>query len=116
MNGQDHFYLETHASWVIPDGEGNYQVYASTQHPTETQIIVSRVLGIPNNQVVVTCLRMGGGFGGKESQANPFAAIAAITASKTGRPARVKLRRHQDMILTGKRHGFLGKYQVAFTK
>jgi xanthine dehydrogenase large subunit len=115
MNGQDHFYLETHASWVIPDGEENYQVYASTQHPTETQIIVSRVLGIPNNQVVVTCLRMGGGFGGKESQANPFAAIAAITAYKTGRPARVKLRRHQDMILTGKRHGFLGKYQVAFT-
>jgi xanthine dehydrogenase large subunit len=116
MNGQDHFYLETHASWVIPDGEGNYQVYASTQHPTETQIIVSRVLGIPNNQVVVTCLRMGGGFGGKESQANPFASIAAIAVYKTGRPARVKLRRHQDMILTGKRHGFLGQYQVAFTK
>lgn len=115
MNGQDHFYLETHASWVIPDGEGHYQVYSSTQHPTETQIIVAQALGIASNQVVVTCLRMGGAFGGKESQANPFAAAAAIAAHKTGRPARVKLRRHQDMILTGKRHGFLGQYKVGFT-
>jgi len=115
MNGQDHFYLETQTSWVIPDGEGHYQVYSSTQHPTETQIIVARVLGIASNQVVVTCLRMGGGFGGKESQANPFASVAAIAAHKTGRPARVKLRRHHDMILTGKRHGYLGQYHVGFT-
>jgi xanthine dehydrogenase large subunit len=114
MNGQDHFYLETHASWVVPDGEGHYQVYASTQHPTETQIIVARVLGIPTNQVVVTCLRMGGGFGGKESQANPFAAAAALAAQKTGRPVRVRLRRHHDMMITGKRHGFLGRYEVGF--
>lgn len=115
MNGQDHFYLETHTSWVIPDGEGHYQVYASTQHPTETQIIVARVLGVASNQVVVTCLRMGGGFGGKETQANPFASLAALAAHKTGRPARVRLRRPHDMILTGKRHGFLGQYQVSFT-
>jgi xanthine dehydrogenase large subunit len=115
MNGQDHFYLETQASWVIPDGEGHYQVYSSTQHPTETQIIVARVLGVSSNQVVVTCLRMGGGFGGKESQANPFASVAAIASHKTGRPARVKLRRHHDMILTGKRHGYLGQYKVGFT-
>lgn len=116
MNGQDHFYLETQTSWVIPDGEGNYQVYASTQHPTETQIIVARILGIPTNQVVVTCLRMGGGFGGKETQANPYASIAAVAAQKTGRPVRVKLKRRHDMILTGKRHGFLGQYQVGFTE
>ncbi len=115
MNGQDHFYLETHASWTIPDGEGNYHVYASTQHPTETQVIVARVLGIPVHQVVVTCLRMGGGFGGKESQANPFAALAAIAAQKTGRPVRCRLGRHHDMQLTGKRHGFLGHYTVGFT-
>lgn len=115
MNGQDHFYLETQASWVIPDGEGNYHVYASTQHPTETQVIIGRVLGIPSHQIVVTCLRMGGGFGGKESQANPFAAIAAIAAQKTGRPVRVKLNRQHDMTLTGKRHGFLGQYTVGFT-
>lgn len=115
MNGQDHFYLETQTSWVIPDGEGHYQVYASTQHPTETQNIVAHVLGIAANQVVVTCLRMGGGFGGKESQANPYTAIAAIAAYRTGRPVRVKLKRQHDMILTGKRHGFLGQYKVGFT-
>jgi xanthine dehydrogenase large subunit len=114
MNGQDHFYLETQTSWVIPDGEGHYHVYASTQHPSETQVIVGRILGIPSNQVVVTCLRMGGGFGGKESQANPYAGIAAIAAHKTGRPVRVKLERSHDMILTGKRHGFLGQYTVGF--
>jgi xanthine dehydrogenase large subunit len=115
MNGQDHFYLETQTSWVIPDGEGHYQVYASTQHPTETQQVIARVLGIASNQITVTCLRMGGGFGGKETQANPYAAIAAIAAHKTGRPVRVKLKRDHDMILTGKRHGFLGQYRVGFT-
>jgi xanthine dehydrogenase large subunit len=114
INGQDHFYLETQTSWVIPDGEGHYQVYASTQHPSETQVIVARVLGVSSNQVVVTCLRMGGGFGGKESQANPYTAVAAVAAHKTGRPVRVKLKRHHDMILTGKRHGFWGDYQVGF--
>jgi xanthine dehydrogenase large subunit len=115
INGQDHFYLETQTSWVIPDLEGNYQVYASTQHPTETQIVVGRVLGLPSNRVVVTCLRMGGGFGGKESQANPLAAAAALAVHKTGRPARVRFRRHQDMMATGKRHGFWGHYKVGFT-
>lgn len=115
MGGQDHFYLETHTSWAIPDLEGNYQIYASTQHPAETQAIVAHVLGIPNNHVVVTCLRMGGGFGGKETQANPLAAIVAIAARKTGCPVRGRLRRDQDMILTGKRHGFLGYYQVGFS-
>lgn len=114
MNGQDHFYLETQATWVIPDQEGNYQVYCSTQHPSETQVILARVLGIPRNQIVVTCLRMGGGFGGKESQANPSAAIAILTAQKTGRSARVRLKRQQDMQMTGKRHGFLGTYRVGF--
>lgn len=116
MNGQDHFYLETQASWVVPDGEGNYQVYSSTQHPTETQVIIGRVLNLPSNRITVTCIRMGGGFGGKESQANPYAAIAAIAAHKTGRPVRVKLKRSHDMLLTGKRHGFLGTYQVGFTE
>jgi xanthine dehydrogenase large subunit len=115
INGQDHFYLETQTSWVIPDGEGHYQVYASTQHPSETQVIIGRVLGIPSSQIIVTCLRMGGGFGGKESQANPYAAAAAIAAVKTGRPVRVKLDRQQDMRLTGKRHPFLSQYEVGFS-
>lgn len=114
IGGQDHFYLETQVSWAIPDGEGNLQLYTSTQHPTETQEIVARVLGLPKNRVVCTCLRMGGGFGGKESQANPFASAAALATYKTGRPARVRLRRHHDMLITGKRHGFLGQYEVGF--
>jgi xanthine dehydrogenase large subunit len=114
IGGQDHFYLETQTSWVVPDGEGNIQVFASTQHPTETQAIVARILGLPENRVVCTCLRMGGAFGGKESQANPFAAAAALATYKTGRPVRVRLRRHHDMLITGKRHGFLGQYEVGF--
>ena len=114
MNGQDHFYLETQATWAVPDGEGNVHLYTSTQHPSETQAVVAKVLGVPRNRVVVTCLRMGGGFGGKESQANPYAALAALAAVKTGRPTRVRLKRDQDMILTGKRHPFLGRYEVGF--
>ncbi|RZM82591.1 xanthine dehydrogenase molybdopterin binding subunit [Leptolyngbya iicbica] len=112
MGGQDHFYLETQAAWVLPATDGTYQVYSSTQHPNSTQTAVADVLKLRLNQVVVTCLRMGGAFGGKESQANPLAAIAALAAHKTGRPARVSFRRHQDMIVTGKRHGFVGRYQV----
>lgn len=115
LGGQDHFYLETQTSWVIPDGEGHYQVYASTQHPTETQAMVAHVLGIPSNQVVVTCLRMGGGFGGKETQANPSACAAALAAQKTGKSVRVKLKRYEDMLMTGKRHDFLAEYSIGFS-
>ena len=112
--GQDHFYLETQASWAQLDSEGFVQVTSSTQHPTETQIIVARVLGIPAHRVVCKSLRMGGGFGGKETQANSFAAIAALAAWRTGRPVRIKLPRSLDMQLTGKRHPFLGRYRVGF--
>ncbi len=112
--GQDHFYLETQASWVEIDGDGTVHVTSSTQHPTETQIIVARVLGIPANRVVCRCLRMGGGFGGKETQANPYAAIAALAAWKSKRPVRIKLRRGLDMQLTGKRHPFHARYEVGF--
>jgi xanthine dehydrogenase large subunit len=112
--GQDHFYLETQASRVEIDSEGVVQVWSSTQHPTETQIIVARVLGIPAHRVVCRSLRMGGGFGGKETQANPYAAIAAVAAQRTGRPARIKLVRGADMQLTGKRHPFLARYEVGF--
>ncbi|MEO0536986.1 MAG: xanthine dehydrogenase molybdopterin binding subunit [Cyanobacteria bacterium P01_A01_bin.123] len=116
LGGQDHFYLETQASWVIPAPDGNYQVYAGTQHPTETQTAIAHVLGIPRSHVVVTCLRMGGGFGGKETQANLMAAAAAIAVQKTGCPVRVRLNRQQDMTITGKRHNFLAQYQVGFTQ
>jgi len=112
--GQDHFYLETHTSWAQIDSEGLVQVTSSTQHPSETQVIVARVLGLPAHRVVCRCLRMGGGFGGKETQANSFAAVAALAAWRTGRPARVKLARWQDMQITGKRHPFHSRYRVGF--
>ncbi len=114
IGGQDHFYLETQTSWVEIDGEGTVHITASTQHPTETQIIVARVLGVPAHQVVCRSLRMGGGFGGKETQANPYAAIAALAAKVTGRPVRIKLSRGLDMQMTGKRHPFLARYEVGF--
>ncbi len=114
IGGQDHFYLETHTSWVQIDSEGLVQIVASTQHPSETQHIVARVLGLASNRVVCRCLRMGGGFGGKETQANAFAAVAAIGAQLSGRPVRIKLPRSLDMQLTGKRHPFFARYQAGF--
>lgn len=112
--GQDHFYLETHASWVSIDGEGLVQIVSSTQHPSETQAIVAHVLGLPSNRVVCRCLRMGGGFGGKETQANAFAAVAALAAQRTGQTVGIQLPRSLDMQLTGKRHPFLGRFDVGF--
>ena len=115
IGGQDHFYLETQTSWASVDAEGYTHIFASTQHPTETQSVVAKVLGVPRSHVVVTCLRMGGAFGGKESQANPWAAVAAVAAQKTGKSVRVRLNREQDMVITGKRHPFLGRFEVGFT-
>lgn len=114
VNGQDHFYLETHTAYALPEPDGTLHVYSSTQHPSEAQGVVANVLGVPANQVTVTCLRMGGGFGGKESQAAPYAAVAALGAYRTGRPVRVRLRRELDMVMTGKRHPFWGRYEVGF--
>ena len=114
IGGQDHFYLETQTCWAQVDSEGIVQVTASTQHPSETQHMVAHVLGIASHRVVCRCLRMGGGFGGKETQANPFATVAALAAWKTGRPARVKLHRALDMQLTGKRHPFFARFEVGF--
>jgi xanthine dehydrogenase large subunit len=114
VGGQDHFYLETQASLAFLDEDGCMSVHSSTQHPSETQAIVAHVLGWARHKVSVQALRMGGGFGGKESQANPYAAVAAVAALKTKRPVRVRLNRHIDMQLTGKRHPMLGKYRVGF--
>ncbi|KIG14109.1 Xanthine dehydrogenase, molybdenum binding subunit [Enhygromyxa salina] len=112
IGGQEHFYLETQAAIAAWDEAGEVFVHSSTQHPTETQIIVARVLGIPRNRVTCQSLRMGGAFGGKEVQANPYAAIAAVGAHATGRPVRVRLDRQLDMALTGKRHPFLARFRV----
>jgi xanthine dehydrogenase large subunit len=114
IGGQEHFYLETQASIAWIDESGAVAVHASTQHPAETQEIVARVLGLASHQVTVECLRMGGAFGGKEVQANAWAAIAALGAWKTRRPVRVRLTRELDMALTGKRHPYLARYSAGF--
>lgn len=112
--GQDHFYLEGQVAVAIP-GEGvDMQVYSSTQHPTEVQHGVAHVLGVPFNQVTVDIRRMGGAFGGKESQATIIAAIAALGARKTERPVKLRLPRDDDMVATGKRHPFLIRYDAGF--
>jgi len=115
IGGQEHFYLETQASIAWIDESGAMSLHSSTQHPSETQEIVARVLGIPRHHVTVECLRMGGAFGGKEVQANTWAAIAALGARKTGRPVMVRLTRQQDMAVTGKRHPFLARYSAGFS-
>ena len=110
---QEHFYLEGQATVVYP-GEGEVRVAASTQNPSLTQMVVARVLGVAASRVTVTVRRMGGGFGGKESRSVPLSAVAAVAAWQTGRPVRLVLDRDQDMMVSGWRHPFLGKYKVGF--
>ncbi len=112
--GQEHFYLETHAALALVDENEQIFVQSSTQHPSETQEIVAHVLGLASHEVTVQCLRMGGGFGGKEMQPHGFAAIAALGATLTGRPVRLRLTRNHDMTMTGKRHGFHATWRVGF--
>ena len=112
--GQEHFYLETHCALAHVDEGGQIFVQSSTQHPSETQEIVAHVLGLRSHEVTVQCLRMGGGFGGKEMQPHGFAAIAALGSVLTGRPVRLRLNRTQDLTMTGKRHGFHAEWRVGF--
>ncbi len=112
--GQEHFYLETHCALALVDENGQVFVQSSTQHPSETQEIVAHVLGLSNNTVTVQCLRMGGGFGGKEMQPHGYAAIAALGATLSGRPVRLRLNRTLDITLSGKRHGFHAEWRVGF--
>jgi xanthine dehydrogenase large subunit len=114
IGGQEHFYLETQSAIAWVDESGGVSLHSSTQHPSETQEVVARVLGLARNQVTVECLRMGGAFGGKEVQADPWAAVAALGAWKTRRPVRVRLPRVLDMALTGKRHPFLARFATGF--
>jgi xanthine dehydrogenase large subunit len=112
--GQEQLYLEGQASLCIPQEDGGMLVYTSTQHPSEGQKLVAEVLNIPMNKVTVDVRRMGGAFGGKETNANQWACIAAVLASKTGRPVKLRLARADDMTATGKRHPFLSRYKVGF--
>ncbi|MGB0504711.1 MAG: xanthine dehydrogenase molybdopterin binding subunit [Pikeienuella sp.] len=114
MGGQDHFYLEGQIAVATP-GEGDeVHVLSSTQHPSEVQAVVAHNLDVPSNAVTVEVRRMGGGFGGKETQGNLIAVAAAITAQFTGRSAKLRLDRDDDMALTGKRHPFRVAYQVGY--
>src|SRR5476649_1579121 len=114
IGGQEHFYLETQIASVMPGEDGAMLVYSSTQHPTEVQKLVASVLGLPMHKVVVDMRRMGGGFGGKETQAAGTACLAALAAHLTGRPAKMRLARQDDMLITGKRHPFHVSYDVGF--
>ncbi|MBS1031479.1 xanthine dehydrogenase molybdopterin binding subunit [Gluconobacter cerinus] len=115
MGGQEHFYLEGQAALAQPGEAGEMRVWSSTQHPSETQHLVACVLGRPHHLVTTEVRRMGGGFGGKETQANAAACLAAIAADLTGQAAKMRLDRDDDMMMTGKRHDFVVDYEVGFT-
>jgi xanthine dehydrogenase large subunit len=114
IGGQEHFYLEGQVSLAIPGENGSITVHCSTQHPTEVQHIIAKMLAVVDAKVTCECRRMGGGFGGKESQAAQWAALAALAAHVTGRSAKCRLDRDDDMIMTGKRHDMRVNYDVGF--
>ena len=116
LGGQEHFYLEPQAARAVPGEGGQILVQSSTQNPSEVQSVVASVLGLHHCQVVCECRRMGGAFGGKESQAAHPAALVALMAAKTGRAARIVYARDQDMQVTGKRHPYLAQYEVGFER
>ncbi len=114
LGGQEHFYLESQIALATPGEDDEVTVICSTQHPTEIQTMVAGALGVPANAVTSQVRRMGGAFGGKETQGNLFAAVAALVAKKTGRAAKLRPDRDDDMVITGKRHDFLIDYEVGF--
>jgi len=114
VGGQDHLYLEGQIAIAVPQEDGAMLIHSSTQHPSEVQQIVAHALSKHANQITVQCRRMGGGFGGKETQPALIAAAAAVLAHKTGRPIKLRLDRDTDMVMTGKRHDFLADYEVGF--
>ena len=114
VGAQDHFYLETQVALAVPQEDDEMLVYSGTQHPTEVQHIVAHLLAVPHAAVQVEVRRMGGAFGGKESQASLVAGLAAVAAHKSGRPVKLRLDRDSDMLVTGKRHAFRLDWDVGF--
>jgi xanthine dehydrogenase large subunit len=114
MGGQEHFYLEGQAALATPGEQGQLHILSSTQHPSEIQHLVARLLGRSHAHVTVEVRRMGGAFGGKETQAAAFAVACALVAAKTGRPAKFRADRDDDMVATGKRHDFAVDYDVGY--
>ncbi|MCR9120664.1 MAG: xanthine dehydrogenase molybdopterin binding subunit [Phyllobacteriaceae bacterium] len=114
VGGQDHLYLEGHIAFAMPGEDDDVIVHSSTQHPTEAQHMVAHVLGVASNAVTVNVRRMGGGFGGKETQMNLFCSVAALAAKKWNRAVKIRPDRDDDMSATGKRHDFVIDYEVGF--
>ncbi len=114
VGGQEHFYLEGQIAYAVPHEQQQWVIYSSTQHPGEVQHWVAHALGLHNHRVRVECRRMGGGFGGKETQAGHMAVWAAVAAYKTGRPVKLRLDRDDDFLITGKRHPFAYDYTAGF--
>ena len=114
VGGQEHFYLEGQIAYVVPQEQNQWLVYSSTQHPGEAQHWVAHALGIDSHAVRVECRRMGGAFGGKETQAGHLAVWAALAAHKLKRPVKLRLDRDDDFLITGKRHPFAYEYSVGF--
>jgi len=114
IGGQEHFYLESQAALAVPGEDDEVTIHASTQHPTEIQVMVAQVLGIPHAAVTVNMRRMGGGFGGKETQGNLFAVVAALAARKFNRAVKIRPDRDDDFQITGKRHDFVVDYDVGY--
>ncbi|MEW6644857.1 MAG: xanthine dehydrogenase molybdopterin binding subunit [Pseudomonadota bacterium] len=114
IGGQEHFYLESQVAFAVPGEEDDVTVYSSTQNPTEVQHMVAATLGVPAHAVTVEVRRMGGGFGGKETQCSAFACYAALVAKRLKRAAKVRPDRDDDMVMTGKRHDFTVDYDIGF--
>jgi xanthine dehydrogenase large subunit len=114
IGGQDHFYLEGQIAIALPQEDGAMLIHSSTQHPSEVQQLVAHALARRAHDITVQCRRMGGGFGGKETQPALMATAAAVLAQKTGRPVKLRVDRDTDMLMTGKRHDFLADYEVGF--
>jgi xanthine dehydrogenase large subunit len=114
VGGQEQFYLEGQVAYAIPTERDGVHLYSSTQHPSEMQAVVAHMLGWPAHNVVCECRRMGGGFGGKESQSALFACVAALACTRTGRPVKLRVDRDDDFLITGKRHDAIYRYEAGF--
>ena len=115
LGSQEHFYLEGQIAFVIPQEDNDFKVYSSTQHPSETQQIIAKMLNQKNNSISVEVRRIGGGFGGKETQSFIFASICTLLSKKTKRPVKLRMDRDDDILITGKRHDFYADYEVGFS-
>ncbi len=115
-NGQEHLYLETQGCYVVPQENGTIKITSSTQGPTQVQKTAAKVLGIPMHKIEVDVIRLGGGFGGKEDQATPWAVMAAVAVQHLNKPVKYMLNRHDDLRMTGKRHPYSSFFKIGLSK